>query len=96
MNTPMFILGVHGCCVLSHADFPRPVCSFMQAWAGPNVRMVRVMPNTACIVGATASAMSAGPKATAADACLVRSLFAAVGTIHEVPESLLDAVTGLR
>jgi len=67
---PSVVAALGADCLLTLCAY---ACSFVQAWAGPNVRMVRVMPNTACIVGATASAMSAGPKATAADACLVRS-----------------------
>lgn len=67
----------------------------LQSWAGQKVRVVRVMPNTPCLVGETAAAMSLGPDATTADAELVRRLFQAVGTIHMVDEKLLDAVTGL-
>ena len=58
-------------------------------------RLVRVMPNTPCLVGASASAYAAGPGATAADVQLVGRLFNAVGRAFAVPEKLLDAVTGL-
>lgn len=58
-------------------------------------RIVRVMPNTPCLVRASATGIAAGPNATPADAELVRSLFAAVGVAAAVPETLLDAVTGL-
>jgi pyrroline-5-carboxylate reductase len=58
-------------------------------------RMVRVMPNTPCLIGRGASAYSRGEHATAADGRLVASLLASVGAAFEVPESLLDAVTGL-
>jgi len=57
--------------------------------------LVRVMPNTPCLVGCGASAFSLGPNATAEHAQLVRSLLQAVGTATEVEEKLLDAVTGL-
>lgn len=67
----------------------------MQSWAGESARVVRVMPNTPCLVGETAAAMSLGRNATVADADLVKSMFAAVGKIHTVDEKLLDAVTGL-
>ena len=40
--------------------------------------------------------MSKGRWAAPADAELVKSMFGAVGKIHEVEEKLLDAVTGLR
>jgi pyrroline-5-carboxylate reductase len=58
-------------------------------------RLVRVMPNTPCLVGASASAYAAGPGATAADVQFVDRLFNAVGRAFPVAEKLLDAVTGL-
>eukprot|EP00897_Mesotaenium_endlicherianum_P000476 jgi/Mesen1/10429/ME000082S09932 len=67
----------------------------MQSWAGEKARVVRVMPNTPCLVGQTAAAMSLGPFATGGDAELVRTMFDSVGTIHSIDEKLLDAVTGL-
>jgi pyrroline-5-carboxylate reductase len=62
---------------------------------GPSTRVIRVMPNTPALVGSSASAYTAGPAATAADAALVGKLLAAVGVAFPVPEKLLDAVTGL-
>ncbi len=61
----------------------------------PGQRIVRVMPNTPCLIGRGASCFSLGQHATKADAETVAALFSAVGTAFEVPESLLDAVTGL-
>jgi pyrroline-5-carboxylate reductase len=61
----------------------------------PETRIVRVMPNTPCLVGACAAAFAPGPAATAADEDLVATMFRAVGVAHRVPEKLLDAVTGL-
>jgi len=58
-------------------------------------RLIRVMPNTPCLVGFSASAYSLGPRATDADAALVDQLLSAVGQAHLLDESLLDAVTGL-
>ncbi len=64
-------------------------------WIGTDTRLVRVMPNTPCLVGASATGYSVGPKATAADGELVGKLFRSVGNAFAVPENLLDAVTGL-
>lgn len=62
---------------------------------GEAPRVIRVMPNTPCLVGAGASAYALGPTATTDDARLVQSLLSAGGFAAEVPERLLDAVTGL-
>ncbi len=62
---------------------------------GPNTRVVRTMPNTPCLVGQGATALSAGEHATPEDLTLVTKLFAAVGITTVVDEVLLDAVTGL-
>jgi pyrroline-5-carboxylate reductase len=62
---------------------------------GEGPRLVRVMPNTPCLVGCGVSAYCLGPAATRDDAALVNRLLSAVGRAVEVPEKLLDAVTGL-
>jgi pyrroline-5-carboxylate reductase len=61
----------------------------------PKSRLVRVMPNTPCLVGLSASAFAAGPTTTADDQRLVNDLLASVGIAIAVDEKLLDAVTGL-
>jgi pyrroline-5-carboxylate reductase len=61
----------------------------------PDFRLIRCMPNTPALVGEGVSAFATGRHATAADADLARRVLGAVGHVHEVPESLLDAVTGL-
>ena len=58
-------------------------------------RVVRVMPNTPCLVGQGASAFALGNQAKAEDAGWVERLLTAVGTAAQVDEKLLDAVTGL-
>ena len=50
----------------------------------PMLAQIRVMPNTPCLVGASASAMCLGGAATEEDGEAVRTLFAAVGTIVKV------------
>jgi pyrroline-5-carboxylate reductase len=64
--------------------------------AGPSgLRVIRVMPNTPALVGASASAYAVGSSATCADAEVVQEFFASVGLALEVKEKLLDAVTGV-
>lgn len=67
----------------------------MEAALWPGTRVVRVMPNTPALVGASASAFALGKAATSEDADLVSRLFSAVGSAYQVKEGLLDAVTGL-
>ncbi len=57
--------------------------------------VVRTMPNTPALVDAGATALTAGRYATFDHMTLARHVFEAVGTVEIVPESLMDAVTGL-
>ena len=67
----------------------------LAAELGSSTRIIRVMPNTPCLVGASASGYSAGLAALPEDLELVQALFGAVGLAVQVPEKQLDAVTGL-
>ena len=58
-------------------------------------RIVRVMPNTPVLVGKGAAAFAGAEGATAEDLEFVSGIFNAAGIGLEVPEKLLDAVTGL-
>jgi pyrroline-5-carboxylate reductase len=62
---------------------------------GAERRLIRVMPNTPCLVGASASGYAPAETATAEDVGLVERLLNAVGRAFRVPETLLDVVTGL-
>ena len=61
----------------------------------PGTPIIRVMPNTPALVGSGASAYALGASANAGHAERVNSMLSAVGIAVEVPERLLDAVTGL-
>jgi pyrroline-5-carboxylate reductase len=67
----------------------------MEAAVPPGTRIIRVMPNTPALVGASASAFATGTAATRADAELATRLLGSVGLALEVKEKLLDAVTGV-
>ena len=62
---------------------------------GDETRIIRVMPNTPCLVGASAAAFSVGGTASEEDSALVERMLSLVGIAFPVAEQLLDAVTGL-
>ncbi len=60
-----------------------------------NSPVVRAMPNTPAQVGAGMTAIALGKLVTPTQKVLAQNIFAAVGEVVEVPESLINAVTGL-
>lgn len=58
-------------------------------------RVIRVMPNTPCLVGEGASGFCADKGVSAEDSQSVADLLNAVGVAFPLPEAQLDAVTGL-
>lgn len=58
-------------------------------------RIVRVMPNTPCQVGAGAAAISAESGISENDLAWVTQLMKAVGIVEQVPDALMHAVTGV-
>ncbi len=67
----------------------------LEAALPDGARVVRVMPNTPALVGASASGYALGAQVTPEDGALAQKLFSAVGLAFAVKEPLLDAVTGL-
>ncbi|MGA0899933.1 MAG: pyrroline-5-carboxylate reductase [Luteolibacter sp.] len=67
----------------------------LEAAAGPSMRVIRCMPNTPALVGKGAAAYCMGNTATSEDAENAQSLLGSVGLALELPESMMDAVTGL-
>lgn len=57
--------------------------------------VIRAMPNTPATVGAGITAIASGKTVTPNQMEQARAIFQAVGEVVEVPESLMDAVTGL-
>jgi pyrroline-5-carboxylate reductase len=57
--------------------------------------VIRAMPNTPATIGAGVTAICAGGYTKSNHLDKARQLFSAVGEVVEVPESLMDAVTGL-
>ncbi|MBV8882399.1 MAG: pyrroline-5-carboxylate reductase [Chroococcidiopsidaceae cyanobacterium CP_BM_RX_35] len=63
--------------------------------AFPHLPIIRAMPNTPATVGAGMTAIALGQHTDATHETIARQLFAAVGEVVEIPETLMDAVTGL-
>eukprot|EP01084_Bolivina_argentea_P055391 101565_1 len=69
--------------------------SQLEMWNGPRRKIVRVMPNTPCLVGEAAAAFSVNSCITSDDKSVIIDLFSRVGLILEVQEKYMSAVTGL-
>jgi len=67
----------------------------IEAQLEPGARVVRVMPNIPCVVGAGAAGYAGGAHATAADLEKVGAILNSFGVGMAVEEKYLDAVTGL-
>lgn len=63
-----------------------------KAWGG---KVIRVMPNTGCLVGMMAGGLSAAADVPSEDVERVVALLSSAGRVVVVPEESLDAVTGL-
>ncbi len=67
----------------------------LEVAAGDRVAVVRAMPNTPALVGLGASAIVAGSNAGPDDVAWAREILLSVGIVDELPESMLDAFTGV-
>ncbi|CAB4654621.1 unannotated protein [freshwater metagenome] len=67
--------------------------SFITDALGTGNPVIRVMPNTATLVGAGMAAISLGSGVTAEQSDFVTGFLAATGKVVELPEDLQDAVT---
>lgn len=63
--------------------------------AFPGQPVIRAMPNTPATIGAGMTAIAPGHQSNAEHLQIAQRIFTTVGEVVEVPESLLDAVTGL-
>lgn len=60
-----------------------------------SARVLRVMTNLAGAIGEAATAFARGPLTTDDDVAATKGIFTAIGTLIEVPEEQIDAVTAL-
>lgn len=71
-----------------------PLVTYLRG-LGTAARVVRVMPNTPCLVGEGAIGFCTSEGTTLEDKTLAKELLQTVGVAVEFPERQLDAVTGL-
>lgn len=69
--------------------------SRLQAHCGANVAVIRAMPNTPAVIGRSTTAMTMGENCTAADVAWARAILDGIGVVVELPETSMDAFTGL-
>lgn len=89
--------------ILAHESSPLPLVISILAGvplskieaACPNLPIIRAMPNTPATVGAGMTAIALGKHTNDDHNQTAQKLFKAVGEVVEVPETLMDAVTGL-
>lgn len=64
-----------------------------EAIVGPEIPIIRSMPNTPAVVGKAVTGLAAGSTATPEHIALVRALFETCGVVIEVPEAQIDALS---
>ena len=67
--------------------------SYISQALGKNNPIIRVMPNTATLVGAGMAAMSNGPHVSDMHSTFISQFLSSTGQVVEVPEDLQDAIT---
>jgi pyrroline-5-carboxylate reductase len=58
-------------------------------------QVIRVMPNTSCMIGESATAISAGTHTTKQNLNLAKDLLQSIGEVFVIPESKMDIFTGI-
>jgi len=69
--------------------------AFLEKGLPSFAKVIRVMPNTPALVQKGAAALCRGTRASQKDLDTALAIFKAVGEAVEVPETMMDAVTGL-
>lgn len=67
----------------------------LSTYLGKSAKIVRVMPNTPCLIGQMAAGYAPKPNVSEEEAATVGRILSASGVAYRLPESSIDAVTGL-
>lgn len=68
---------------------------FYERLLGSNIKIIRIMPNTPCLVGEGMIVVSRGDNVTKEEEIVITELMEALGTVLSLDEKHMDAVTGL-
>ena len=69
--------------------------SYIEEKFGKQIKLIRCMPNTPALVLEGCSALVQGELVSDGEFEQAKKLFSAFGTVHEVPERMMDAVVGV-
>jgi pyrroline-5-carboxylate reductase len=67
----------------------------IESVVGRDIPVIRVMPNMPAMIGEAISSISAGTSATKEHVDITREIFSKIGTVVEVEENMVDAVTAI-
>ncbi|MBI2549400.1 pyrroline-5-carboxylate reductase [Candidatus Woesearchaeota archaeon] len=86
----------HHLCISIAAGIPlKQLESWLTSSKNQQPRVIRVMPNTPCLVGEMAGAYALGSYVIPEDKTLIKTIMDALGNVFCVPEEDLDAITAL-
>lgn len=69
--------------------------SFIQSFFNEDVKVIRVMPNTACVIKKGISALSKGKFVELEDMKLIKNILSETGEVIEVEEEFMDIITAV-
>lgn len=72
-----------------------PTIAEIESWAGADVRVLRIMPNTPCAIGKGMTALCGGKTATEEDLATVETILAKSGKVERLDEHLIDAFSAV-
>ena len=68
---------------------------YIESVVGEDMPVVRVMPNMPAVIGEAVSAVCGGRSADKKDIAMAKEIFSMIGSVVEVQEKLMDAVTAI-
>ncbi|MGI6767003.1 MAG: pyrroline-5-carboxylate reductase [Lentihominibacter sp.] len=95
MDVPGVLEEIKGCGKLIISMAAGVSLTSMETVLGPDVRLIRIMPNTPAQVGEAMTAMTRNGNVSAEDFAAAKMIFDAVGKTEEVDEELMDCVVGV-